>query len=110
VKHSLNKNAKSNAKHRVWLHCFHVGHYITDQQHSVYAGTAEALQRYSALAADFKARYGQPAELFARAPGRVNIIGEHVDYEGCAAALSLGYSRYEALFSCAVEGSQHKCN
>lgn len=48
------------------------------------AGTAEAMQRYSAIAADFKARYGEPVQLFARAPGRVNIIGEHVDYEGCA--------------------------
>lgn len=50
------------------------------------AGTADAMQRYSAIAADFKTRYGEPAQMFARAPGRVNIIGEHVDYEGCGAA------------------------
>lgn len=41
------------------------------------------MQRYSNLASDFKVRYGEPAKLFARAPGRVNLIGEHVDYEGC---------------------------
>lgn len=61
------------------------GLWAESQGSRVHAGTAEAMQRYSALAADFKARYGEPAQLFARAPGRVNIIGEHVDYEGCAA-------------------------
>eukprot|EP00892_Ulva_mutabilis_P004938 jgi/Ulvmu1/2816/UM142_0014.1 len=45
-------------------------------------GTSDAMARYGALAADFKMRYGEPAKLFARAPGRVNLIGEHVDYEG----------------------------
>jgi galactokinase len=29
---------------------------------------------------DFRARFGRPAEVVAAAPGRVNLIGEHVDY------------------------------
>ena len=34
--------------------------------------------------AEFEARFGAPATHGARAPGRVNLIGEHVDYEGYA--------------------------
>src|SRR5262249_53365606 len=30
--------------------------------------------------ADFRSRFGRPAEVVAAAPGRVNLIGEHVDY------------------------------
>lgn len=30
----------------------------------------------------FEAKYGTKPEFIARAPGRVNIIGEHIDYEG----------------------------
>ncbi|MGH7286883.1 MAG: galactokinase family protein, partial [Myxococcota bacterium] len=37
------------------------------------------------LEAAFRARYGRRPELAARAPGRVNLIGEHTDYnEGLA--------------------------
>jgi len=32
------------------------------------------------LAADFAHRFGRPPELAARAPGRVNLLGEHTDY------------------------------
>lgn len=38
--------------------------------------SAAALQR------DFLQHYGRPAERISRAPGRVNLIGEHVDYNG----------------------------
>jgi galactokinase len=34
----------------------------------------------SALEETFKELYGHPAEIFAEAPGRVNLIGEHIDY------------------------------
>ncbi|MFQ5967116.1 MAG: galactokinase [Acidimicrobiia bacterium] len=34
----------------------------------------------SRVTSEFAARYGQPAKLVARAPGRVNLIGEHTDY------------------------------
>ena len=32
----------------------------------------------------FASLYGEPPIFFARAPGRVNIIGEHIDYCGFA--------------------------
>eukprot|EP00899_Mesostigma_viride_P022875 jgi/Mesvir1/3772/Mv08219-RA.1 len=41
-------------------------------------------KRIARLDEKFVARFGQPPELYARAPGRVNIIGEHIDYEGYA--------------------------
>jgi galactokinase len=41
--------------------------------------TSTAKQR--ALGA-FRARFGREPDLLARAPGRVNLIGEHVDYNG----------------------------
>lgn len=34
------------------------------------------------LRAEFTARYGRAPEAIARAPGRVNLIGEHTDYNG----------------------------
>ena len=34
----------------------------------------------SALEETFKELYGRPAEVIAEAPGRVNLIGEHIDY------------------------------
>ncbi|KAF1842190.1 galactokinase [Cucurbitaria berberidis CBS 394.84] len=37
-------------------------------------------KRWESLLAKFKDLYGKPAHFFARSPGRVNIIGEHIDY------------------------------
>ncbi|KAF7967965.1 hypothetical protein HWV62_32427 [Athelia sp. TMB] len=41
--------------------------------------------RWDNLAQEFKARFGRKPAYIARAPGRVNLIGEHVDYAlfGC---------------------------
>ncbi|KAF2964992.1 hypothetical protein GQX73_g8594 [Xylaria multiplex] len=36
--------------------------------------------RWNALLDKFQARFGSPAHFVARSPGRVNIIGEHIDY------------------------------
>ncbi|RWA09297.1 hypothetical protein EKO27_g5820 [Xylaria grammica] len=36
--------------------------------------------RWNALLEKFQAHYGSPAHFVARSPGRVNIIGEHIDY------------------------------
>ena len=50
------------------------------------AGTAEAAAsgrgagRVEALVAAFEREFGRPPEGIAEAPGRVNLIGEHVDY------------------------------
>ena len=46
--------------------------------------TAEAVPeeraRWERLLEKFQATYGGPAEFVSRSPGRVNIIGEHIDY------------------------------
>ncbi len=42
------------------------------------------LPRYRAMAQKFEEVYGQKPQYFSRAPGRVNIIGEHIDYCGYA--------------------------
>lgn len=46
--------------------------------------TADALpsqgKRWNNLLTQFQSTYGHPAEFVARSPGRVNIIGEHIDY------------------------------
>ncbi|KAJ2768562.1 galactokinase, partial [Coemansia nantahalensis] len=39
-------------------------------------------RRYARLARTFESRYGAAPAFVARAPGRVNIIGEHIDYCG----------------------------
>ena len=64
------------------------------------------MQRYSAIAANFKTRYGEPAQLFARAPGRVDIIGEHVDYEGYAPSTPTALPDPDA--HCLCWGSQQR--
>ena len=38
--------------------------------------------RYVNLVMRFEGIYGQKPDFFVRAPGRVNIIGEHIDYCG----------------------------
>ncbi|ORX76616.1 galactokinase [Basidiobolus meristosporus CBS 931.73] len=40
------------------------------------------MSRYRALVDRFKSIYGFEPEFVARSPGRVNIIGEHIDYAG----------------------------
>ncbi|KAI3392802.1 hypothetical protein diail_5193 [Diaporthe ilicicola] len=37
-------------------------------------------KRWNSLLSHFQSIYGQSAEFVARSPGRVNIIGEHIDY------------------------------
>ena len=39
-------------------------------------------QRYARILSKFQEAYGIPATFIVRAPGRVNLIGEHIDYEG----------------------------
>ncbi|KAI4344762.1 hypothetical protein L6164_011953 [Bauhinia variegata] len=42
----------------------------------------EAQLRYDNLKSKFNIIFGHPPQVFARSPGRVNLIGEHIDYEG----------------------------
>lgn len=39
-------------------------------------------QRYNALLSQFEKLHGRKAEFIVRSPGRVNLIGEHIDYCG----------------------------
>ncbi|KAK9792724.1 hypothetical protein WJX73_007552 [Symbiochloris irregularis] len=57
---------------------------VFDNLKAVYgeAGESHAKTRYSRLEAAFKKRFGTAPDLYARSPGRVNLIGEHIDYEG----------------------------
>ncbi|KAG0054745.1 galactokinase [Gryganskiella cystojenkinii] len=43
---------------------------------------ASARERWSELHTKFQALYGQAPDFIARSPGRVNLIGEHIDYAG----------------------------
>ncbi|KAJ2798126.1 galactokinase [Coemansia guatemalensis] len=50
---------------------------------SIYSLNVDAQsQRYARLASAFDCIYGSKPDFVARAPGRVNIIGEHIDYCG----------------------------
>ncbi|KAL5983450.1 galactokinase [Asimina triloba] len=42
----------------------------------------EAQIRFDNLKSKFVDVFGHPPDVFARSPGRVNLIGEHIDYEG----------------------------
>lgn len=51
-----------------------------------------------AAIADFTARHGRPPEFLARAPGRVNLIGEHTDYnDGFVLPLAIERAVYIAF-------------
>ena len=47
---------------------------------ALYAGQ-DQLPRYSALADDFRARFGREPELFVSAPGRTEVVGNHTDHQ-----------------------------
>ena len=46
----------------------------------VYDNVPEVTARFEELNALFKEKYGSLPEFYVRAPGRVNLIGEHIDY------------------------------
>ncbi|GJE89761.1 galactokinase [Phanerochaete sordida] len=48
--------------------------------HPLPAIAAREAARFDALAAEFTRRFGHAPAYIARAPGRVNLIGEHIDY------------------------------
>ena len=71
---------------------FEVNEHITDIYHDL-KGSIEKVQtvRYRDLTQRFEKLYETKPRFFFRAPGRVNLIGEHVDYSGYA------------VFPCALE-------
>ena len=55
-------------------------------------------ERASSTAAAFRAAYGADPAVVARAPGRVNLIGEHTDYNaGTCLPVALPHATYAAL-------------
>ncbi|KAJ4836089.1 galactokinase [Turnera subulata] len=42
----------------------------------------EAQLRFNTVKSKFQETFGHPPDVYARSPGRVNLIGEHIDYEG----------------------------
>lgn len=60
---------------------------------------SEARLTRDSTAAAFAERFGRPCEVMARAPGRVNLIGEHTDYnEGFVLPMALEF----ATWACAA--------
>lgn len=55
---------------------------ITVFDSSSAAAILEQKTRWTELCASFEKRYGKKPDYIARAPGRVSIIGEHIDYAG----------------------------
>jgi N-acetylgalactosamine kinase len=46
--------------------------------------SSDQSERYQHLIQRFRSEFGKDPEFIARAPGRVNLIGEHIDYNGYA--------------------------
>ena len=59
---------------------------VVKQLHDIYGKNYTLLkkqeERYYNTMKRFESLYGEAPQFFVRAPGRVNIIGEHIDYCG----------------------------
>ncbi len=51
-----------------------------ERLNALYAGR-DQLERYSALAEDFRAHFGREPEMFVSAPGRTEVVGNHTDHQ-----------------------------
>jgi galactokinase len=64
----------------------------------VFAEPADLHEAVASLTAEFTALTGQPPRVVAAAPGRVNLIGEHLDYNGgCCLPIALPHTTVAAV-------------
>lgn len=56
--------------------------YIICSLSDVYDNVPEVTERFNELNALFRQKYDCDPDFYVRAPGRVNLIGEHIDYHG----------------------------
>jgi N-acetylgalactosamine kinase len=69
-----------------------------------YTNTDKEQLRYDNLLTKFKERYEKSSQFIVRAPGRVNLIGEHIDYAGFAVLpMAIGN---DMLIAAAVEDNE----
>jgi N-acetylgalactosamine kinase len=64
----------------------------------------EMAGRYAALADAFRAAHGREPAVFVRAPGRVNLIGEHIDYHGYS-VLPMALQTQDVVIAVALDDS-----
>lgn len=60
--------------------------------------------RYAALADAFRTAHGRDPSFFVRAPGRVNLIGEHIDYHGYS-VLPMALQTQDVVIAVALDDS-----
>ena len=65
-------------------------------------GSSSNEKRYNNLVQKFKSKYGKPPQFLARAPGRVNLIGEHIDYCGYG-VLPMAIEQDVAIACCSTD-------
>lgn len=55
---------------------------VVSSLEEIYPVSSSEAKRYGAMTAEFEKRYGSAPAFIVRSPGRVNLIGEHIDYCG----------------------------
>eukprot|EP01135_Chromosphaera_perkinsii_P002110 Nk52_evm44s217 gene=Nk52_evmTU44s217 len=63
-------------------------------------------ERYGSITKTFTERYGEKPSFIARAPGRVNLIGEHIDY--CGYSVMPMAIEHDFVIACLPEDSLRK--
>jgi hypothetical protein len=78
---------------------------VADSLDKIYGAekAIEAGTRCGALAEAFRAAYGVEPTFYVRAPGRVNLIGEHIDYHGYS-VLPMALQTQDVIIAVAVTG------